>query len=197
MIKAVDRFLDHLTMYRLVRYYLVALIVAAFVFGIIKLVPHDPLALAFTTALALSTCWITNRVFALVFEIPANSESVYITALILALILDPVAVTDLKGIGAVAFASVWAISSKFIFAVGRKHLFNPAALGVALSALLLDNPATWWVGGNSWLLPLVLSGGILVVRKLRRLDLVTTFIAAALVTILATTEPAQYGDVLK
>ncbi|WP_192248583.1 RnfABCDGE type electron transport complex subunit D [Mesorhizobium silamurunense] len=197
MIKAVDRFLDHLTMYRLVLYYLMVLLGTAFAFCFVKLVPHDPLALAFTTILALAACWITNRAFALVFEVPANNESVYITALILALILDPVAVTDLKGIGAVAFASVWAISSKFIFAVGRKHLFNPAALGVALSALLLDQPATWWVGGNPWLLSPVLIGGILVVRKLRRLDLVVTFLVVALVTVLATTEPAQYGGAVK
>ncbi|TPJ31489.1 RnfABCDGE type electron transport complex subunit D [Mesorhizobium sp. B2-7-2] len=195
MIKAVDRLLDHLTMYRLVLYYLMALLGAAFAFGFVKLVPHDPLALVYTTALTVSVCWVTNKAFALVFEVPANNESVYITALILALILDPV--TDLNGIAAVAFASVWAISSKFIFAVGRKHLFNPAALGVALSALLLDKPAIWWVGGNPWLLPLVVVGGILVVRKLRRLDLVATFVAVAVATILATTEPAQYGNALK
>jgi len=197
MIRAVDRFLDHLTMYRLVLYYLTALLGTAFAFGFVNLVPHDPVALVFTTALALATCWMTNKAFALVFEVPANNESFYITALILALILDPVAVTDLKGIAAVTFASVWAISSKFIFAVGRKHLFNPAALGVALSALLLDKPATWWVGGNPWLLPLVLVGGILIVRKLRRLDLVATFVVVALVTVLATTEPLQYGEALK
>ncbi|MDG4875307.1 RnfABCDGE type electron transport complex subunit D [Mesorhizobium sp. WSM4935] len=197
MIKAIDRFLDHLTMYRLVLYYLMALLGTAFAFCFVKLVPHDPLAFADTTALTISACWVTNKAFALVFEVPANSESVYITALILALILDPVAVTDLNGIAAVAFASVWAISSKFIFAVGRKHLFNPSAFGVALSALLLDRPATWWVGGNPWLLPLVLIGGILIVRKLRRLDLVATFVAAAVMTVLATTEPARYGDALK
>ncbi|TGP82944.1 hypothetical protein EN865_34270, partial [bacterium M00.F.Ca.ET.222.01.1.1] len=92
-----------------------------------------------------------------------------------------------------AFASVWAISSKYILAVGRKHLFNPAALGVALAAFLLDRPATWWVGGNVWLLPLVLLGGILVGRKLRRFDLVATFFGVALATILATTDPSQYG----
>ena len=129
MIKTIDRFLDHLTMYRLVLYYLMALVGTAFVLGFVKLVPHDPIALAFTTVLVLAACWITNKVFARVFEVPANNEFVYITALILALILDPVAATDLKGIGAVVFASVWAISSKFIFAIGRKHLFNPAALG--------------------------------------------------------------------
>jgi Na+-transporting NADH:ubiquinone oxidoreductase subunit NqrB len=196
MIKIIDRFLDHLTTYRLVLYYLMGLVGTAFVFGFAKLVPHDPIALAFTTMLALAACWITNKVFARIFEIPANNESVYITALIVALILDPVTVTDLNGIGAVVFASVWAISSKFIFAVGRKHIFNPAALGVALSALLLDQPATWWVGGNLPLLPVVLVGGVLVVRKLRRLDLVATFVVVALATVLATTEPSRYGTAL-
>ena len=110
--------------------------------------------------MALAACWLTNKIFARIFAVPANNESVYITALILALILDPVAATDSKGIVALAFTSVWAISSKFILAIRRKHLFNPAALGVALSALLLDQPATWWVGGNLALLPLVLLGGM-------------------------------------
>jgi len=197
MIKTVDRFLDHLTMYRLVLYYLAALLGTALLLGVFKLLPHDPVALASTTLVMLVVCWITNRVFAAVFQVPANNESVYITALILALILDPVAITDLKGIGAVAFACVWAISSKFILAIGRKHLFNPAALGVALTALLLDQPATWWVGGNLPLLPVVLVGGLLIVRKLRRLDMVATFMAVALATILATTEPSQYFAALK
>ncbi|TJX65194.1 MAG: hypothetical protein E5W21_10800, partial [Mesorhizobium sp.] len=196
MIKTIDRVLDHLTMYRLVLYYLMALVGAAFVLSLVKLVPHDPIALAFTAALALAACWVANKVFAHVFAVPANNESVYITALILALILDPVATTDIKGIAAVAFTAVWAISSKFILAVGRKHLFNPAALGVALSALLLDQPATWWVGGNLPLLPLVLVGGMLIVRKLRRLDLVSTFAMVALATILATSDPSQYWTAL-
>ncbi|TIS55850.1 MAG: hypothetical protein E5W91_20955 [Mesorhizobium sp.] len=196
MIKVVDRFLDHLTMYRLVLYYLMVLVATALVFGFAGLAPHDPITLAFTTALALAACWIANKVFARIFEVPANNESVYITALILALIVDPVAVTDPRGIGAVVFASVWAISSKFIFAIGRKHLFNPAAFGVALSALLLDQPATWWVGGSLALLPAVMAGGILFVRKLRRLDLVATFAIVTLATVLATADPSQYGTVL-
>ncbi|TIV71244.1 MAG: hypothetical protein E5V93_20030, partial [Mesorhizobium sp.] len=79
MIKTLDRLLDHLTMYRLVLYYLAALLIAALVFSFLKLVPHDPTALVFTTALVLATCWITNKVFARIFEVPANGESVYIT----------------------------------------------------------------------------------------------------------------------
>ena len=197
MIKAIDRFLDHQTMYRLVLYYLVALVGTALALSLFRLLPQDPVALALSTVVVLIACWITNRVFAAVFHVPANNESVYITALILALILDPVAAIDLKGIGAIVLACVWAISSKFILAIGRKHLFNPAALGVALTAALLDQPATWWVGGNLPLLPLVLVGGLLIVRKLRRLDLVATFIAVALVTILATSEPSQYLTALR
>lgn len=196
MIKIIDRFLDHQTMYRLVLYYLIALLGTAFVLGFFKLAPQDPAALAFTAGLAMAACWITNRVFGAVFRVPVNNESVYITALILMLILDPVAATDLKGIGAVVCACVWAISSKFILAIGKKHLFNPAALGVALTALLLDQPATWWVGGSLPLLPIVLAGGLLVVRKLRRLDLVATFVVIALTTILATTEPSRYATTL-
>lgn len=56
MIKILDRLLDHLTMYRLVLYYLVALLGAAFVLGFLNIVPHDPRELAFTTALVLATC---------------------------------------------------------------------------------------------------------------------------------------------
>jgi ferredoxin-NADP reductase len=88
------------------------------------------------------------------------------------------------------------MASKFIFAIGRKHLFNPAAFGVVLPAFLLDHPATWWVGGNLPLLPLVLIGGVLIVRKLHRFDLVATFILVDLVTVLATTAPADYGMAL-
>jgi ferredoxin-NADP reductase len=196
MIKFLDRLLDHITMYRLVLYYLVVLVAAAFVLGVVKLVPQDPIALAFTTLVTLAACWIANRTFAHIFDVPANNESVYITALILTLVLDPVTASNPAGVGAVIFASVWAIASKFIVAIGRKHLFNPAAFGVAASALLLDQSASWWVGGNLPLAPVVLIGGLLVVRKLRRLDLVAVFILSTLVTVLATAEPSQFGTIL-
>jgi ferredoxin-NADP reductase/Na+-translocating ferredoxin:NAD+ oxidoreductase RnfD subunit len=193
MTKFIDDLLDHITMYRLVLYYLIALVITACVLGFFKAVPHDPAAIAFSTALILATCWITNRVFERVFDVPANSESIYITALILALILDPVTAADPKGAGGLVFASVWAMASKFIFAISKKHLFNPAAFGVVASAFLLNQPATWWVGGNLPLLPIILIGGLLVVRKLQRFDMVATFILMALATVLATTAPSQYG----
>ena len=201
MMKFIDRLLDHTTMYRLVLYYLIALVTTAFLLGFFNIVPHDPSALAFSTVVILVTCWIANRVFSRVFGVPANAESIYITALILVLILDPVAANDTKGVGVLIFASVWAIASKFIFAVRGKHVFNPAAFGVVLPAFLLDWPATWWVGGNLPLLPVVLIGGVLIVRKLQRFDLVATFVVVALVTSLATAAPSEYpallGEILR
>jgi ferredoxin-NADP reductase len=195
--RPLDRFLDHITMYRLVLYYLVGLLLAAFALAVLHVMPQDPIALLFSGGVILAACYLTNWVFARVFAVPANTESIYITGLILILILDPVPASDIRGVGALVFAAVWAMASKYILAVRGKHVFNPAALGVLLPGLLLDHPATWWVGGNVALLPAVLVGGVLVIRKLRRLDLVAVFIAAELVTVLATASPAQYAVTLR
>jgi ferredoxin-NADP reductase len=192
MIRLIDHLLDRVTVYRLALYYLLTLVVAALVLGLFGVVPYDPIAVAFSTAPIVATCWATNLVFSRIYEAPANSESVYITALILVLILQPVAATDLRGIGVLIFASVWATASKFVFAIGRKHIFNPAAFGAVLPAYLLGQPATWWVGGNLGLLPVVLLGGLLVVRKLRRFDLVLAFILVDLAIVFLTTEPPHY-----
>ena len=193
MMKIVDHFLDHTTMYRLVLWHLIALIGAALAFSLFDLVPYAPVEIVFSTALILAVCWVANLVFARVFRVPANSESIYITALIVALIMSPVGLTDFRGIGALVFAAVWAMASKYVFAIGRKHVFNPAAFGVVLPALLLGQPATWWVGGNLQLLPVVLVGGVLIVRKLKRLDLIIVFMAVVFATLLATTDPAHWA----
>src|SRR5262249_23322208 len=50
--------------------------------------------------------------------------------------------------------------------------------------------------GNLPLMPVVLIGGMLLVRKLRRLDLVATFILANLATVLATSPTAEYVTAL-
>ncbi len=191
MIALIDRVLDRVTMYRLVLYYLIVLLVAALVFCFLGQLPYDPLALVFTTVLILGVCWLTNLVFAWAYRTASNKESVYITALILALILNPVTPDDLPALGGVVFMSVWAIASKYILAINRRHIFNPAALGVALG-LLINQPASWWVGGNLQLLPFVLIGGLLLVHKLGRWDIVLSFGAVVLGTTLLTSTPDQY-----
>lgn len=175
MLKIVDDFLNGVTMYRLVLYYLAVLLVAALLFSFFGILPYDPTAMVFSTVLIIVLCAGVQWIFARVYRVAANIESTYITALILALIIPPVPASNIQGVGFLVFASVWAIASKFMIAPGKKHVFNPAAFAVALSAVAINQPATWWVGGNIPLLPFALIGGLLIVRKIQRFDLVASF----------------------
>jgi len=197
MTNLIDRFLNQITMYRLVLFYAAGLLAIAFGLGFSGVVPVEPTALAFSAVMITAVCWLTNRLFALLFRVPVNTESVYITALILALILPPVQALNLPGVEGLVLASMVAIASKFLLAIGRKHIFNPVAIGVVASGYLLDQPATWWVGGNLLLLPFVLIGGLLVTRKVQRFDMVGAYILANLATTAATTSPGMYGEALK
>ena len=53
------------------------------------LAPYSPLWLLISTLFLVAVCWATNTLFAKTFQVPANVESVYISALILALIITP------------------------------------------------------------------------------------------------------------
>jgi ferredoxin-NADP reductase len=184
----IDNALNRITMYRLVLYYLCVLLAAALVFCLFHLLPYAPADLAFSAILITATCWLTNAAFAKAFGAIRNIESDYISALILTLILSPVAWTDMRGIGFLIVVSALSMASKYLVTLGKKHLFNPAAFGVALGAILLGSYASWWVGGNLPMLAFVLVGGLLVVRKLRRFDMVLTFLAVASATVILTAE---------
>jgi Na+-transporting NADH:ubiquinone oxidoreductase subunit NqrB len=179
-------FLGRISVHRLTLYYLLVLLAAAAVFGLLGILPYSSVDLVLSTLLMLGVCWAVNRIFARAFGAASNPESVYITALILALIVTPVAPVDFAGIGFAVFASAWAMASKYIFAIGRRHVFNPAGFGVALAAIALGPSVSWWIGGNVFLLPIVLAGGVLILRKLRCFDLVLAFSGSALATVAVT-----------
>ena len=183
-------------MYRLVLYYLIVLLFASLVFGFFHLLPYSPEIILFSTFLILLACYAGNIIFAKAFGAVTNTESIYITALILALIIAPVASGDYAGVGFLIFASLWAMGSKYIFAIGKKHVFNPAAFGIALSAIVIGQSATWWVAGNLILLPFVLIGGLLIVRKIHRFDLVSSFFIVSLLTICLTSSSLNYGNTI-
>ena len=174
-------------MYRLVLYYLATLVGAALLAGLFGFVSVNPADLALSTILILATSIGTNYIFARIFGAETNVESAYITALILVLIISPVAPTDFAGLSFIIFASVWAMASKYIFAYGNKHLFNPAAFGIAIGALALGSAATWWVSSTQLLLPLVVLGGLLIVRKIHRFDLVIACTLALIAAVAFTT----------
>ncbi len=183
MIKLIDDMLNRITMYRLVLYYLICLLAIAFLMSVVGIMSYDPFALLVSIAFLLAVCVIVNRLFTTTFGVPANVESVYISALILALILTPIkSLNDLWFFG---WAALWAMASKYILAIKGKHIFNPVAFAVTLTYFTVNQSASWWIG-NGWMAPFVLLGGLLVVRKIGRFDLVLSFLLTALVIVLLT-----------
>ena len=182
MFKFIDNFLNKTTMYRLVLYVLLFFFMSALALSFFGFLPYGPVDLIASVIIIMAVCWITNTIFAKVFEAPTNIESIYITALILVLIITPPQSGDYTQFATLAiWASIWAMASKFILAIKKKHLFNPAAFAVMLTALTLNESASWWVG-TKYMLPFIIIGGSLIVRKIRRADLMWSFLIAAIAT---------------
>ena len=180
MIAKIDFILDRITMYRLVLYVLVGLLGIAALLARFHVLPFSPVALLESAAFLLIMCWATNTVFAQVFGIPSNLESASITALILALIIDPV--QSPSGFQFLGWAAILAMSSKYVLALYKKHLFNPAAIAVVITSFVLGESASWWVGTAS-MLPVVLVGGLLIARKLRQEHLVWSFCLTVVISV--------------
>lgn len=181
MLNQVDSFLNKITMYRLLLYYLIALVVAAATLSIAGLLPFSVTAITASLAVLIGTSVISNAIFASTFGAVPNIESVYLTALILALIITPS--TNIFNLTFMFWAAILATGSKYILAYHKKHFFNPAAISAVITALVLGQSASWWVGTAS-LLPIVIIGGLLLIRKIHRFDMVITFIiVATLVTL--------------
>src|SRR5665213_1346873 len=133
MLRAIDKLIDGVTMYRLLLYYLIALVAIAIGLSAFGDLHYKPLYIAISTLILVAACWIINKVFAYVFDAPVNPESSLITALIMALIITP----NPTGFGILFLlaASGLAIASKYLLSIREKHIFNPAAIAVALTAL--------------------------------------------------------------
>lgn len=178
--KFIDKFLDQITMYRLVLYYLIGLVAYAFLLTLFGSIHFTPIALLTSVALFIFVSYVTNKVFAYAFAAPTNVESVYITALILVLIFTPPA--SVHAFLPLMWVAVWANASKYILALGKKHVFNPAAVAAVITGFFISQSASWWVGTLS-LLPVTLFG-VLIVRKLRLYRLQAGFLLAACGTML-------------
>jgi ferredoxin-NADP reductase/Na+-translocating ferredoxin:NAD+ oxidoreductase RnfD subunit len=178
MMNYLDNLLDSMTMYRLLLYYLLILVGAAMLFGALGYLPYSPEAILAEASFITLACWLINKIFGYVYEATTNAESSLLTGLILTLIITPPASTrDFLFYGA---ASGLAVASKYILAIRKKHIFNPAAIAVVLTAFGAGQSASWWVGATP-LLPLVVLGGVLLARRIQRFQMIITFIVAALV----------------
>ena len=83
----IDNFLNKITMYRLVMYFLMLIILVALILSFFHILAYRPWAILASFAFLTFVCWASNEIFAWAFKVPANVESSYITAFILVLIL--------------------------------------------------------------------------------------------------------------
>ena len=183
MLRIVDDLLNQITMYRLLLYYLIALLAAAVVFSAAGILPYNAVDILASAGFLAALSWLWNALVSRVWKIPVNAESSLITALILALIITPG--RSYESFLLLLSAGLIALASKYILAIRGKHVFNPAALGAVVVVFFFEQGATWWVGGNLPMLPFVLIGGVLVLRKLRHTDLALAFLGVAMLSILA------------
>src|SRR5665213_2710477 len=179
--KPIDALIDSISMYRLLMYYLVGLLIGAIGLSVVGDMKYSAVQIAISATVLVTACWLINKVFAYIFYAPVNPESSLLTGLILALIIPP----SLGNFGFLFLlaASGLAIASKYILTVRAKHIFNPAAIAVALTAFGPHQYTSWWVG-TAVMLPFVLIGGILIIRKVRRGYMVCSFLIASAVTTL-------------
>ena len=176
LIRPVDRFIDGISMYRLLLYFLVGLLLAAIGLSAAGGMHYNPLQIALSATVLVSACWLINKVLAYIFYAPVNPESSILTGLILALIIPPSLAN--YGLLFMLAAAGLAMASKYILTIGEKHIFNPAAIAVVLTALGPRQNASWWVG-TAVLLPFVLIGGLLISRKVRKEYMVGCFLFAS------------------
>lgn len=162
-------------MYRLMLYYLLALIALAIILSAIGVMPYPWWHILGSSVILSIVSVGSNSLLGKLFRVKTNAESQFITAWILTLIVGPYNPLEyywvLIGIASLAQAS------KYILAYKQKHILNPAATGVLISFILLNQGASWWIG-SVYTLPLVAIGGLIVVRKTRWLHLVLSFLAA-------------------
>ncbi len=181
--KLIDDFLNSITMYRLLLYVLITLNGVGVLFSFLGFLPFSGFQFIVSVFFLLAVSLISNDVFAGAFEAHVNTESVYITSLILSLLITPA--RDLHGLIFLGWAATLATASKYILGIGKKHIFNPVAIAIFLTSVVLGSSAVWWVGTTS-MLPFVLIGGLLIVRKIKRGNLFFSFLlSAVIVTVIA------------
>ncbi|MCA9334857.1 RnfABCDGE type electron transport complex subunit D [Candidatus Saccharibacteria bacterium] len=175
----IDTIINRVTMYRLLLYYLLFILGVAMILGALGILSYSPYSIAFTASYFVLACLGVNFIFAKVYDAPTNWESSILTGLILSLIITPA--SSYHTVPFLTAAAGLAIASKYLLAIRNKHIFNPVAIAVVLTAFGPEESASWWVG-TSALVPVILIGGLLLGRKVRRLGMISVFVATAIIT---------------
>lgn len=187
--------IDNTTMYRTVLYGLMALTVWSWLFGFLGLINFFPIAMVIQLLIAIGVGYAVDRLMAYIFKVRPNPESMLITSFIVYFLILPNG--TIANFVLTALVMVFAGLSKYLVIWRGKHIFNPAALGVALIGIVGLGYAGWWVA-TPWLLPIVAILGAVTVYKTRRTDMVLLYlgVSVAMIVLLAlikgTFEPSLF-----
>lgn len=168
-----DSQLDRLTTYRLVLYLLYAYVGAAVLLSFSGKLSFSAADILLSLAVLMAASRAANWLISSFLRVPRNHESDLITSLILSLILTPA--SDVHGFLILAGAATVAMVSKYIITIQKRHIFNPAAFGAVVSGLVFNSHASWWIGTQK-LTPFVIVGGVLILRKMKRFQMVGVFL---------------------
>ena len=180
-----------MNMYRLMLNFLIAVLAAVIGFSFFGILPYGGLDILFQTLVFILLCWAANKIFTQIAGIKPNPESAVITALILSLISGPFNVWSDWIILLIIAAS--AMASKYVLVWNKSHIFNPAAVGV-IAGMVMGYPASWWIG-SKYILPVILLGGYIVLKKIRNLHLTLSFLAAYTILLILTRPLGQLSGV--
>ncbi len=180
LLNRIDSLLNNITMYRLVLYLLTGLSVIGILFGFLNILPYSGAQFSGSLVVILISSFLSNLLFAKIVKADTNVESFWITAFILFLVLAPIASSS--DLIVTVLISVIAMGSKYFLTYDKKHIFNPAAIGMFLAGLFGYGNSIWWIG-SAVMLPFVFVAGLLIVRKIRRFRLFFTFIGVSIFTV--------------
>ena len=183
--------IDATAMYILVVYMLTILVVCSLIFGLIGLVAYGFVSQLISLIVAVGISLGTSIVFAKIWGTTANHHSSIITGLIIFFLITPgVVFLDYLILAGTVFV---AVISKYIFVYRKQHVFNAATLGVFLLSLTGYGVATWWVATPWLLIPVTITGAIVVI-KIRKWELMTAFFVTGFLVFLF--EEYRFGSVL-
>ncbi len=173
----IDRFLNSITMYNLMHQGLRVVAAYAVAASILGYLDYSVGSLLGSMIVIMIACWVLNLLFAKIFRAPVNQESAYITGMILFFLLSPA--TSLNDYLVLTLASAIAMASKYLLAIHKRHIFNPAAFGAFVIGLTGLTGGTAWWGGIPVMFPAIAIFGFLILRKIKRFQMFFTFIIVA------------------
>lgn len=179
----IDEQLNRLTMYRVVLFGLLTLTAASFALSLSGVLGFTSISLLALLGLLGIICTPLNYLLSKAFNVPFMMEPTAITILILYMILPPVTSVS-EGLVAILAGGI-AIASKYLITARGRHIFNPAAFGLAAVVIAGLSSSMWWIG-SLYMLPFTALVGLLVLRKTRRFSIFATFTIVSLIILLIT-----------